>query len=209
MRLFFALAVFSLAGLVSASVHGWAESRFKQTFKRAVTPDPPKVVPPKVEPPKIEPAKIAPPEKTQKAIDTAVEKNATKSLDDAAGKAASGKGGLPKVDIPNNVSPQARDKLLEAQEKIRRQGASNKSLNEIRAQNKAAEQQRMLEKQQQREKTPIVAGPRSERSGEFGKTFDAAAARKKEKLKDYFNRKSGRVGGQGTGGGGSNDGPEP
>lgn len=198
MRMMGLLPVLAASLFVSAADPVYA-GRYKDTFRKAATPDPPKPPPP-------------PPPPPQKAIDNAAEQKAKKSLDDAAGAASRGKVVTPKVEIPKDVSPQARDKLLQSQESIRRQGASNKSLEEIRAQNKAAEQKRLQERKDFKEKTPISTAPQSEKlaAPPIEKTWDKAARPTPKQRSPEFNRESGSSkGGKRGGGNGSEDGPMP
>jgi hypothetical protein len=188
------------AGLMAWPVDTVLAGRYQDTFRKAATPEPPKPLPAPAPPP-------------QKAIDNAAEQKAKKSIDDAAGAASRGKAVVPKVDIPADVSPQARDKLLQSKESIRRQGASNKSLEEVRARNKAAEEKRLLERRQFKEKTPIAAAPQEQKlvAPPVEKVVDRAVRPKKE-IKKEFNREagavpSGRKGGKR--GSGSEEGPTP
>ncbi|WP_020084822.1 hypothetical protein [uncultured Hyphomicrobium sp.] len=187
-------------GLMAWTVDTASAGRVKDTFRKVATPDPPKVPP----------APPAPP--PQKAIDNAAEQNAKKSLDDAAGAASRGKVVTPKVDIPADVSPQARDKLLQSKESIRRQGASNKSLEEIRSRNKAAEEKRLRERQEFKEKTPIAAAPQEQKlaAPPVEKASDKAIRPKRE-IKQEFNREAGATlsGRKRGGGSASEDGPKP
>lgn len=190
------------AVLMVLSVDAAVADRYKDTFRRAATPDPPK-------PP---PAPAPPP---QKAIDHAAEQKAKKSLDDAAGAASRGKVVTPKVDIPADVSPQARDKLLQSKESIRRQGASNKSLEDVRAQNKAAEEKRLRERQEFKERTPITAAPQEQKlaAPPVEKASDKAIRPKRE-IKKRFGQEAGEAssgmkGGKRGGGSGSEEGPNP
>lgn len=192
------------AGLMVWSADPALAGRYQDTFRKAATPDPPK-------PP---PAAPAPP--PQKAIDNAAEQKAKKSLDDAAGAASSGKVVAPKVNIPTDVSPQARDKLLQQQEKVRRQGASNKSLDDIRAQNKAAAEKRLQERETFKEKTPITAAPREQKlaAPPIEKASDKAVRPERE-IKKKFEGEAGngtsksKGGKRGGGGGDSGEGPNP
>lgn len=195
-----------LLPLLAVGLMGWpvdtvSAGRYQDTFRKAATPDPPKLPPAPAPPP-------------QKVIDNAAEQKAKKSIDDAAGAASRGKVVAPKVDIPADVSPQARDKLLQSKESIRRQGASNKSLEEVRARNKAADEKRLLERQQFKEKTPIAAAPQEQKlaAPPVEKAVDKAVRPKKEITKQ-FNREagaapSGQKGGRGSGSG-SEEGPTP
>lgn len=190
------------AGLMAWPVDTVSAGRYQDTFRKAATPEPPKSLPAPAPPP-------------QKAIDNAAEQKAKKAIDDAAGAASRGKAVVPKVDIPADVSPQARDKLLQSKESIRRQGASNKSLEEVRTRNKVAEEKRLLERQKFKEKTPIAAAPQEQKlvAPPVEKAVDKAVRPKRE-IKKEFNREagavpSGRKGGKRGSGSGSEEGPTP
>lgn len=190
------------AGLMAWPVDTVSAGRYQDTFRKAATPAP--------KPP---PAPPSPP--PQKAIDNAAEQKAKKALDDAGEAASRGKAVTPKVNIPTDVSPQARDKLLQQQEKVRRQGASNKTLEDARARNNAAAEKRLLERKAYKEKTPITAAPQEQKlaAPPVEKASDKAVRPQRE-IKKKFEAAAGdgtskSKGGKRDGGGASEEGPKP